>query len=51
MMEFINRYEAYVDSSFEEFQVQYNRKYNYGTEEHFNRKNNFLQNLRLTYIF
>lgn len=46
MMEYINSYEAHVDSAFEEYQRLHNRTYTNGTEEHFKRKNNFRHNLR-----
>ncbi|KAL4154437.1 hypothetical protein QTP88_000303 [Uroleucon formosanum] len=46
MMEFINNYGEYIDSTFEEFKRKHNKNYHNDTIEHFDRKNNFRQNLR-----
>jgi len=46
MMEFINNYGEYLDSTFEEFKRKHNKNYPNDTIEHFDRKNNFRQNLR-----
>jgi len=46
MAEFINNYGEYIDPSFEEFKCKYNKNYPNDTIEHFDRKNNFRQNLR-----
>lgn len=46
MMEFINGYRAHFESAFEEYQRLHNRTYTNGTAEHFERKTNFLQNIR-----
>jgi len=46
MMEFINNYGEYIDSTFEEFKRLHNKTYSNDTVEHFDRKNNFRQNLR-----
>ncbi|CAI6376268.1 unnamed protein product [Macrosiphum euphorbiae] len=46
MAEFINNYGEYIDCSFEEFKCEYNKNYPNDTIEHFDRKNNFRQNLR-----
>lgn len=46
MMEFINNYGQHVDSAFEEFIKYHHKNYINGSAEHFERKNNFRQNLR-----
>jgi len=46
MMEFINNYGEYIDSTFDEFKRLHNKNYTNNTVEHFDRKNNFRQNLR-----
>lgn len=46
MMEFINNYGKHVDAAFEDFKRRHNKKYINDTAEHFERKNNFRQNLR-----
>lgn len=46
MMEFINNYGEYIDSTFEDFKRLHNKTYTNDTAEHFDRKNNFRHNLR-----
>lgn len=50
MMEFINNNRDYVDSAFEEFKRHHNKRYPNNTNENFDRKKNFHQNIRYIFI-
>lgn len=51
MMEYINNFGKHVDTAFDKFKRHHKKNYPDGTFEHFDRKNNFRQNLRLVTIY